>query len=84
MADAKHVTEQTAAEQWLDELDPATTQSRDTTHFRRILAASKAVSAAEEELRKAVADARQAGDSWAMVGAALGISRQAAQQRFSR
>jgi hypothetical protein len=28
--------------------------------------------------------ARAAGDSWTVIGAALGVSKQAAQQRFSR
>jgi hypothetical protein len=69
-------------EQWLDQLDPATVEARDATHFRRIIAANKAFLAAETELRNAVAAARAAGDSWAIVGAALGVTRQAAQQRF--
>jgi hypothetical protein len=69
-------------EQWLDQLDPATVEARDATHFRRIIAASKAFIEAETELRSSVAAARAAGDSWAIIGAALGVTRQAAQQRF--
>jgi hypothetical protein len=69
-------------EQWLDRLDPATTRAHDATSHREIVAASKALSDAEDRLRRAVADARAAGYSWAMVGASLGVSRQAAQQRF--
>jgi hypothetical protein len=38
--------------------------------------------AAEAELAAAVTRARQAGQSWAAIGASLRISRQAAQQRF--
>ncbi|HET7665039.1 MAG TPA: hypothetical protein VFK56_02960, partial [Mycobacterium sp.] len=40
------------------------------------------LAAAEKELREAVTAAREAGDSWTVIGAALEISRQAAQQRF--
>ncbi len=68
----------------LDQLDPAATEAREATHFRRIVAAREAVTAAEEELRDAVAAARQAGDSWTVVGAALGTTRQNAFQRFGR
>lgn len=68
----------------LDELDPATHPARDATGFRRIVAAREAVAHSEEQLRRAVAQARAAGDSWTIIGAALDISRQAAQQRFGR
>jgi hypothetical protein len=74
----------TEVEQWLDQLDPVTTRVYDATPHRQIIAASKALADAEDGLRKAVADARAAGYSWAMVGASLGISRQAAQQRFGQ
>lgn len=72
----------TDVEQWLDQLDPATTTSYDATHHRRIIAAGKALADAEDQLRHAVAAARAAGYSWALIGASLGVSRQAAQQRF--
>lgn len=65
-----------------DPFDPATTTARDATHFRRMVAAAKALAAAEAELTAAVAAARKAGDSWTVVGVALGTTRQAAQQRF--
>ena len=69
-------------EHWLDQLDPSTVEARDATHFRAIIAANQALADAERDLHQAVADARAAGDSWAVVGAALGITKQAAQQRF--
>ncbi len=68
----------------LDRLDPVTAPAHDASHFRAIIAANDAVSTAETELRQAVRSARQAGDSWTVIGAALGVSKQAAQQRFSR
>lgn len=66
----------------LDELDPGTNPARDAVHFRRIQAARAHVAAAEDDLREAVRAARDAGDSWTIIGAALNTTRQAAQQRF--
>ena len=66
----------------LDDLDPAKTPAGDAVHFRRIIAARRALGIAEQELRNAVQAARKAGDSWTVIGAALDTTRQAAQQRF--
>ena len=66
----------------LDELDPGTNSARDAVHFRRIQTAHANLSAAEDDLRESVQAARDAGDSWTIIGAALNITRQAAQQRF--
>lgn len=66
----------------LDRLDVPTHPARDAAHFRRIIAARDNLAAAEQELRDAVHAAREAGDSWTIIGAALDTSRQAAQQRF--
>ena len=68
----------------LDDLDPARTPSRDATHFRRIIAARKNLADARDELNAAVAAARDAGDSWTVIGAALDTTRQAAYQRFGQ
>ena len=68
----------------LAHLDPATTTARDATHFRRIISARKGIDDAEAELRAAVAAAREAGDSWTVIGVALDTTRQAAFQRFGR
>lgn len=57
---------------------------RDASHFRRIIEAKKGLEAADRELRDAVAAARAAGDSWTVIGAAMGTSKQAAFQRFSK
>ena len=65
----------------LDQLDVATHPARDAAHFRRIIAARQALAAAEREVRDAVRAARDAGDSWTVIGAALDTTRQAAQQR---
>ena len=68
----------------LDDIDPATHEARDATHFRRIIAARRQIDDANDELRAAVQAARAAGDSWAVIGAALDTTRQAAYQRFGR
>ena len=71
-----------AGQTGLDDLDPAKTPARDAVHFRQIIKAREALAAAEQELRDAVHAAREAGDSWTIIGAALDTTRQAAQQRF--
>jgi hypothetical protein len=68
----------------LDGLDPSTHLAREGASFRRIIAARNTLADAEQELREAVRAAREAGDSWTVIGAALDVSRQAAQQRFGQ
>ncbi|MFY0409786.1 hypothetical protein [Solicola sp. PLA-1-18] len=82
MTKIKDQTNTDSVERMLDDLDPATVEPRDATHFRRLIRARERLEADEIELRAAVASARAAGDSWTVIGAALDISRQAAQQRF--
>lgn len=72
----------TGIDQWLESVEPNPADARDATHLRRIVAAAEAVENAEAELRAAVKAARDAGDTWAVIGLALGISRQGAYQRF--
>jgi hypothetical protein len=47
-----------------------------------VLASREACRVAELALRRAVAAARGAGQPWSAIGAILGVTRQAAQQRF--
>lgn len=68
----------------LDSVGPGTHPARDAAHFRRIIQARTDLAHAEEELRAAVKAARDAGDSWSMIGAALDTTKQGAQQRFGR
>jgi hypothetical protein len=68
----------------LDTLDPRKIPARDAVHFRRIIAARKQLAQAEQELRDAVQAARDAGDSWTVIGTALDTTRQAAFQRFGK
>jgi hypothetical protein len=76
----KHRVDETG----LDQLDPAASPARDATHFRNIIAARKRIADAEAELREAVQAARDAGDSWTVIGAALDTTRQNAYQRFGK
>ena len=66
----------------LDLLPDWGSTARERRKTLRVIAARDAVAAAEEELRSAVRETQDAGDSWLTIGVILGISRQAAQQRF--
>lgn len=72
------------AEEWLDQLDPSKVPARDATHSRRIVQARHALEQADADLRRAVDEAREAGEPWSVIGMALGTTRQAAQQRFGQ
>jgi hypothetical protein len=49
----------------------------------RLIYAARAAADAEHELARAAHDARHAGATWTQIGDALGLTRQAAQQRWS-
>lgn len=70
-------------EQLADELDPATAEVDHTEDLRAIAAVSEAVRADEARLREAVEVARAHDRSWNQIAVALGVSRQAARQRFT-
>lgn len=82
--------ELTDTEKWLNRLDPSVTPARDARFLRHIRAAADDVEDAKTQLDdakarldEAVATARAQGDSWGLIGMVLGVSRQAAQQRFA-
>ena len=66
------------------QLGPRTRVARDSALIERVVDAARAVDAAEAALLDTVRASVTAGDSWAVIGTALGISRQAAQQRFGK
>jgi hypothetical protein len=70
-------------EQLADALDPRTAVVEDTDDLRAIAAAAEAVRADDARLREAVHLARAHGRSWNHIALALGVSRQAARQRFA-
>lgn len=70
-------------EQLADSLDPETAKVEDTDDLRSIATAAEAVRADDARLREAVLVARAHGRSWNHIALALGVSRQAARQRFA-
>jgi hypothetical protein len=70
-------------DQLADELDPATAEVDHTDDLREIAAVSEAVREDEARLREAVEVARAHDRSWNQIAVALGVSRQAARQRFT-
>lgn len=70
-------------EQLADELGPDAVEVHSTDDLRQVAAASEAVRVDEVRLREAVRSARAHGRSWNQISVALGVSRQAARQRFA-
>ena len=70
-------------ERLADALDPETAQVEGTDDLRAIANAAEAVRADDARLREAVFLARAHGRSWNHIALALGVSRQAARQRFA-
>lgn len=70
-------------EQLADQLDPTSVEVDRTDDLRQVAAVSEAIRADEARLREAVEIARAHGRSWNEIALALGVSRQAARQRFT-
>lgn len=71
------------AEELLDALDPTAVEVDNTEDLRAVARAADVVSADEARLTEAVEIARAHGRSWTRIATALGVSRQAARQRFA-
>jgi hypothetical protein len=65
-----------------DELDPEAAEVEDLADLRAIAEAAERTRRDEALLTERVALARAHGRSWNQIAAALGVSRQAARQRF--
>ncbi len=70
-------------ERLADSLDPNTARVEGTNDLREIATAAEAVRADDARLREAVLLSRARGRSWNHIALALGVSRQAARQRFA-
>jgi hypothetical protein len=66
-----------------EEFDPAKATVRELSDLRAIAGAVEALQGQEAQLRDAVAKARANGRSWNEIAIPLGVSRQAARQRFA-
>lgn len=69
-------------EELVDHLDPEKAEVISTDDLRGVAVAAQAVRDDEAQLREAVEIARAHGRSWNQIAVALGVSRQAARQRF--
>lgn len=67
-----------------DDYDPGVVQVDDLRDLRAVADAGAQVRAGEAQLVEVVAMARAHGRSWTRIGVALGVSRQAARQRFGK
>ncbi|HEX2029178.1 MAG TPA: hypothetical protein VHF25_14385 [Nitriliruptorales bacterium] len=70
-------------EQLAGKFDPETGRVLVTDDLRGVAVAAEAVGEDEARLREAVEVARAHGRSWNQIAVALGVSRQAARQRFA-
>lgn len=70
-------------EQLVNDLDPAAAEVDNIDELSQVAAASEAVRAGGAKLRESVEIARARGRSWNEIALALGVTRQAARQRFS-
>jgi 1-deoxy-D-xylulose 5-phosphate reductoisomerase len=66
-----------------EEFDPSDVPMNDTTDLRTLAEAVDSVRSGEASVRELVARARARGRSWGEIGIALGVSRQAARERFA-
>ncbi|MFT4036374.1 MAG: hypothetical protein QM679_12445 [Patulibacter sp.] len=65
-------------------LDTPTAAMDDTTDLRRIADTADTIRSADAHLYELVEIARANGRSWGEIGLSLGVSRQAARERFTR
>lgn len=70
-------------ERLADELDTGTAHVESTEDLRAIAETAEAGRTLDAKLREAVGAARAGGKSWNQIALALGVSRQAARQRFT-
>jgi hypothetical protein len=66
-----------------EDFDPSRVSEDDTTDLRALADAVDAVRASEARVRELVAEARANERSWGEIGIALGVTRQAARERFA-
>jgi hypothetical protein len=75
-------TDQTNAEALLERLEPSVTPAEDRSDLREIARLVDQQHEIEEALAEQVAQVRRRGRSWGKIAFALGVSREAARQRY--
>jgi hypothetical protein len=70
-------------EEWAEGLDPQTAVVENAEELRAVAEAAETARRDEALLAERVAAARALGQSWNRIALALGVSRQAARQRFA-
>lgn len=71
-----------ALEEWAHRVKPADLVEADTASLRLISELAARRDAINEQVTEAVRSARLEGRSWSMIGAMLGVSKQAAQRKY--
>lgn len=71
-------------EQYADSFDADPADVDHTPDLRAVAEAADAVNASQARLTEAVAIARAQGRSWTRIALALGVSRQAARQKYAQ
>jgi len=72
-----------AFEAWAGTVDPKNLRSADTDSLRLIAQLAQQRDHVDAELAQSVQAAREAGRSWSEIGAMLGVTKQAAQRKYS-
>lgn len=73
-----------AFQTWAEQVQPEAIVDEDIAALQEVGIAANALDDARSRLQSAVDSARDVGLSWARIGTVLGVSRQAAEQRFGR
>ena len=71
-------------EAWADDVDDADLVEIDTDSLKAIAAYADRLDRLETALADAVRQARRDGRSWSAIGTMLGVSKQAAQRKYSK
>jgi DNA-directed RNA polymerase specialized sigma subunit len=75
-------TEHDETIEWLDGLEPEATAADNTEDLARVGEAALSLAHDEQTLEDAIRVAREHGRSWTEIALRLGVSRQAARQRY--
>ena len=73
-----------AIEAWADKVEPGDLVIADTESLREIAELAERRSEVDAALIEAVRSARRSDRSWSEIGAMLGVSKQAAQRKYSK